>query len=102
MLACVPMTVERVLEDEGLNLDDVDVIVPPLVSAEFASRLARQLEADPDRVIIPPESCKDLYTSSIPYGLAEIKRQGKDKSGNVALLLVCGSGIQVGAAIYHF
>ena len=102
ILSCIPATVDRILEDEGLNLDDVDVVVPPLVSADFAARLARRLNLPPKKVVMPPTTCADLYTSSIPFGLAECQRIGKDKPGTIALVLTAGSGIQIGAAIYHF
>ena len=71
-------------------------------TVEFAKQLARRLDVPAEKMILPPANCGDLYTSSIPYGLAECRRTGRDKAQTIALLLVCGSGIQIGAAIYHF
>ena len=45
---------------------------------------------------------KDLFTSSIAYGMQQMKDDGQGKPGDIALIIGVGSGVQVGCALYHF
>ena len=45
---------------------------------------------------------KDLFTSSIPYGLLQIRALNQVEPGDIALVISVGAGIQVGCATYYF
>jgi 3-oxoacyl-[acyl-carrier-protein] synthase III len=101
-LACIVELVERVLQQEGLDRRDISVVLPPLPSRTFVSRLADRLGLPPDRMVHPPAGAKDLHTSSLAFALHEIGRQHPTRSGDVGLIIAVGSGIQVGCATYYF
>jgi len=48
------------------------------------------------------EGRKDLFTSSIPYALHYLMSTENDMTGEIALIISVGSGLQVGCALYQF
>lgn len=101
-LECIVETVERLLQQEGLDRRDVSLILPPLVSPAFVSRLAEALGFSPDRMVGPPPGAGDFYTSSLAVGLQGVRTGRRAQPGDVGLVIGIGSGIQVGCATYYF
>jgi 3-oxoacyl-[acyl-carrier-protein] synthase III len=101
-LECCAAVAERLLRDEGLDRRDLAVVLPPFPSDAFVRRLAARLGLPSDRMARPPAGAKDLYTSSLAYGLEQVRRNRRARRGDIGLIIGAGSGIQVGCAIYHF
>jgi 3-oxoacyl-[acyl-carrier-protein] synthase III len=101
-LDCLVESTAQVLVRERLDRSHIAVVLPPLISSAFVSRLADVLRIPPSRMVYPPAGRHDLYTSSLAYALTQIHEQNRAKRGDVGLVLAVGSGIQVGCATYIF
>jgi 3-oxoacyl-[acyl-carrier-protein] synthase III len=101
-LECIRESVERLLAREGIGRSNIAVVLPPLTSVAFVSRLARNLDMPPDRMVFPPAGARDLYTSSLAVALHTVREEHRVRPGDIGLLIGVGSGIQVGCATYRF
>src|SRR5262249_3838085 len=63
---CIRDCVGQFLKMERLNRSDISVVLAPLTSASFVSRVARILEIPEERMVFPPAGSKDFYTASLP------------------------------------
>jgi len=101
-LRMVPPAVGALLSATSLRVEDIAVVLPPQTSATFAPRLAQALHAPRDRIVDIGEDGKDLASSALAYSLWTLRRRQAVRSGDVGLIINVGSGLQVGAALYHF
>ena len=101
-LAAIQTAVVELLARESIELDKLDLIIPPQISSEFLNQLSDRLGVARSKLVEVENIGADLLTSSIPYGLALVHEQSLAQSGDRALLITVGSGIQAGCAIYQF
>jgi len=101
-LTCIRDCVEQFLSQEGLDLSDIAVVLPPLISPAFVSRMADVLDMPRDRMIHPQAGWKDMYTSSLASAWKLQCEAHRGRPGQIGLIVGVGSGIQVGCATYHF
>ncbi|WP_199256264.1 non-ribosomal peptide synthetase [Mycolicibacterium mengxianglii] len=100
-LDCIPAAVEELLELEGLSPSDIAVVIPPFLSGDDRTELAGRIHIDRAR-FIDIAGPADPFTSSVPFGLDTAMRQGLARSGDIALIVTVGSGLQVGCTTYRF
>ena len=100
-LQCIPGTVEELLKCEGLRMEDVTIILPPQMSPTFVPRLADALHVDRCRMVDLAQDGRDLSSSSLPHAFLHAGGT-KVATGDIALVISVGSGLQVGAATYYF
>jgi 3-oxoacyl-[acyl-carrier-protein] synthase III len=93
---------EKLLAAERLSRSQVAVVMPPLISAEFVNQLADVLGIPGEGLVRPPSGSRDLYTSSLAFGLDAVSRRGALCTGDVGIVIGVGSGMQVGCATYYF
>ena len=98
----IPWCISRVLEQRGLDLEDVDQFVLHQANARIIDAVARKCG-------IPAEKCHknlDEYgntsAASIPLVLSELARQGKVRSGSRCLVVGFGGGLTWGGALIEF
>lgn len=101
-LECIAESVERLLNQEGLDREEISVVLPPFPSAAFVSHLAAVLGLPRERIVRPPARAGDLYTSSLAVAMHDIRERHLARSGDIGLIIGVGSGIQVGCATYYF
>jgi 3-oxoacyl-[acyl-carrier-protein] synthase III len=101
-LDCVNEAIGSYLMAEGLSLTDINVIIPPQISASFITRLSAALGEARRKFIDVTDLEGDLFSSSVPYALQAACQSGHVRPGDLALIVGVGSGIQVGCALYRF
>ena len=94
--------VDELLRREGIAPDQVNLVFPPQISTNFISRLIGRLELPRARFVDVAGDGPDLFSSSLPYGLAFALRENLVQSGDIGLMIAAGSGIQIACAIYKF
>ena len=100
-LKCIPEAVYDLLELEGLDLSEINLIVPPQISPKFISQLSDVMGVSLDRFVNVTRG-PDLFTSSLPYAMQHVKRNYLAQPGDIGLIISVGTGIQVGCATYYF
>jgi len=101
LAAIVPM-IEEILQQEGLELHQIDRLFPPQISTEFITRLSQELQLPREKFVDVAGEGPDLFSSSIPFGLAHAYEKNWVKEGDIGLMIAVASGIQAGCAIYRF
>lgn len=85
-----------------LNDGKITNIIPQQISESFILRLSQAMGLPKELFVDVTANRKDLFTSSIAYGMQKIKEDGQGNPGDIALIIGVGSGVQVGCALYHF
>lgn len=98
---CIRETLAELLRIEQLDMSQIHIVLPPQLSSDFLDGLSRVLEISRDRCV-DVEAEHDLFTSSLPYTLQQLSKQGRVNAGDRGLIIAVGSGIQVGCATYYF
>jgi len=100
-LACIPATVEDLLCKEGLQLGDIDIILPPQISSDFIAELSRRIGVARDKLVDLTELYADPFTATMALTFKYSKENNLIKRGDKILFINVGSGIQIGCAIYY-
>lgn len=101
-LACVGEVVEEVLARDALARDRIDTVIPAQLSRSFVGRLGDAIGVASTKVVDLSDALTDTLSTSLFLALHEARRRGRVQAGQRALLLAFGSGVTVGAAVYHF
>ncbi|MGH3958723.1 amino acid adenylation domain-containing protein [Mycobacterium sp.] len=100
-LSCIRSAVKELLTAEGLDPADIAVVLPPYLSPAALDELAARIGIPRSR-FADLDAGADPFTSSLPYGLEHVRRQGLARPGDIALIVAVGSGVQVGCTTYRF
>jgi 3-oxoacyl-[acyl-carrier-protein] synthase-3 len=92
----------RVLEKNGLTLDQVDLFVSHQANRRIIEAAAQRLGLDPCKVIINLEMYGNTTAGTIPLALADAIKQGRLKKGDLVLLASVGAGFTVGAVLLRW
>jgi 3-oxoacyl-[acyl-carrier-protein] synthase III len=99
---CILPAVQDLLQMEGLDLKQIDMIFPPQISSGFITRLSDALNLPRERFVDIVGEGPDFFSSSLSYSLEYAYEKDYVKPGDTGLVIAVGSGIQAGCAIYHF
>jgi 3-oxoacyl-[acyl-carrier-protein] synthase III len=101
-IACILPVVQELLQSADIDLNNINKIFPPQISSRFITELSEALMIPRKKFIDVVGEGADLFSSSLPYALEHAFEKKLLNSGDTGLMIVVGSGIQVGCAIYHF
>jgi 3-oxoacyl-[acyl-carrier-protein] synthase III len=95
-------TVSETLAAEGLAIEDIRLFLPSQRTSSFVASAAEALGISPSACVDVAGEPGDLFTASLAYALREAAERGLARSGDLALLVEVGSGMQVACALYRF
>lgn len=98
----IPGAVEEILVQEGIDISQITVFLPPQMSPEMNRKLPNLLGVEPHRIVDLSEEGRDLYTSSLSFSIEHVRQKGLAKAGDIGLVINVASGLQVGCAVYYF
>jgi 3-oxoacyl-[acyl-carrier-protein] synthase III len=101
-LECVARVVPELLAVEGLESDDITLVMPPQLSSALITELSTRLQMKRHRFVELPRGGSDLFTSSLPYAFDTVLSRELARPGDIGLIISAGAGIEVGCAIYYF
>ena len=90
---------EKVLEECGLTIDDVDVYVPHQANIRIIDHAARKLGVSVDRVVVNVDRYGNTSSGSIPLALADAAAEGRLTPGATVLMTGMGAGLTWGSAL---
>jgi len=95
----LPKAINQVLEDTGLSVDDIDIMVPHQPSIKILKKTAEEIGLPFEKVMTNMDRYANTSGGTIPILLDEVFRAGKIKKGDNLLFAAVGSGWTYGAAI---
>ena len=95
----LPKAINQVLEDTGLSINDIDLMIPHQPSIRILKKTADIIGLPFEKVMTNMDKYANTSGATIPLLLDEVNRAGKLKQGNIVLFAAVGSGWTYGASI---
>lgn len=95
----LPQAITQVLDDSGLTINDIDIMIPHQPSIRILKKTAEIIGLPFDKVMTNMDRYANTSGGTIPILLDEVHRSGKLKKGTTVLFAAVGSGWTYGAAI---
>jgi 3-oxoacyl-[acyl-carrier-protein] synthase III len=92
----------RLLGRNGLEPSQIDLFVSHQANRRIIEAASERLGLGPDKVIINLEMYGNTTAGTIPLALADARRQGRLKKGDLVLLCSVGAGFTVGAVLLRW
>ena len=87
------------LEFNGLNINDVNLLIPHQANQRIVSAVAEKLNFPEEKIIMTIQKYGNTSAASIPIGFEDARRDGKIKAGDISVLGVVGAGLTWGSAV---
>jgi 3-oxoacyl-[acyl-carrier-protein] synthase-3 len=92
----------RVLEIGGLEVDDVDWLVPHQANSRILDAVRRNLGLPEDRMLVTVNRHANTSAASVPLALAEAAAAGKLRPNQIVVTNAMGGGFTWGAALVRW
>jgi 3-oxoacyl-[acyl-carrier-protein] synthase-3 len=90
-------TAQASLKKAGLELSDIDLVVPHQANNRIIEALSRSLDFPMEKVFVNVDRYGNTSAASVPLALTEAVAAGRVKVGDHLLLVAFGSGLTSGA-----
>ncbi|NJW53441.1 3-oxoacyl-ACP synthase III family protein [Salinimicrobium oceani] len=95
----LPKAINQVLEDTGLSIEDIDLMIPHQPSIKILEKTAEVIGLPFEKVMTNMDRYANTSGGTIPILLDEVNRAGKIKEGDLILFAAVGSGWTYGASL---
>lgn len=95
-------TVERLLEKEGLSIDDVDLVVCHQANSRILAAAAKRLGIDSAKIVNNMEEYGNTSAASIPITYADLVAQGRLREGMTIISAGFGAGLTWGGCVIRW
>ncbi|MFQ5681719.1 MAG: beta-ketoacyl-ACP synthase III [Candidatus Binatia bacterium] len=92
----------EVLEEAGVDIDEISLVIPHQANRRIISALAERLGVPMKKVVVNLDKYGNTSAASVPVALDEARRQGRIRAGDIVLLNAFGAGFAWGAAVVRF
>jgi 3-oxoacyl-[acyl-carrier-protein] synthase-3 len=92
----------QLLEQLGLTLEDIDLIVPHQANKRIIDAVTKALHADPARVYVNVQDYGNTGSASVPLALAQARDEGRVPPGSRVLLTSFGAGFHWASLVIQF
>ena len=92
----------RVLEIGGLEVDDVDWLVPHQANSRILDAVRRNLGLPEDRMLVTVGRHANTSAASVPLALAEAAAAGRLRPNQIVVINAMGGGFTWGAALLRW
>jgi 3-oxoacyl-[acyl-carrier-protein] synthase-3 len=86
------------LSRAGLQIGDVDLLVPHQANLRMIEATAKRLGVPPEKVFVNIHKYGNTSSASVPIALDEARREGRVGPGSLVLMVAFGGGLTWGAA----
>jgi 3-oxoacyl-[acyl-carrier-protein] synthase-3 len=93
---------EKVLEECGLTVDDVDVYVPHQANVRIIDHAVKKLGFPEEKVVVNVDRYGNTSSGSIPLALADAAADGRLVPGQLVLMTGMGAGLTWGSALIEW
>lgn len=89
----------RVIEEAGLTIDDIALLVPHQANIRIIDAVAKRLKLPREKIYLNIDRYGNTSAASVPLALDEANRQGRLKPGDYVVMVAFGGGLIWGAAL---
>ena len=89
----LPQSATKVVQNAGLSLDDIDLIIPHQANARIIDLAIRNMGIDPAKMFVNVHKYGNTSAASIPIALVEAIDQGRIKPDDKVALVSFGAGL---------
>jgi 3-oxoacyl-[acyl-carrier-protein] synthase-3 len=93
---------EKVLNECGVAVDDVDVYVPHQANVRIIDHARRKLGIPEERTVVNVDRYGNTSSGSIPLALADAKADGRLEPGRLVLMTGMGAGLTWGSGLIEW
>ena len=93
---------KKVITDAGLNLKDVDWLVPHQANIRIIETTGQILGIPPEKVIVNIQKYGNTSAATVPMAFHEAILEGKIKRGDTVLFDAFGAGLTSGAVLFIY
>lgn len=101
-VSTVPASIKKVVEQAGLEMEEIDYFVLHQANIRIIQSVAKRLRASKEKFPISLDHCGNISAGSVPILLDEIHRKGLLKKGNKIVLSGFGGGLTWGSAVVEW
>ncbi len=98
----MPQSTLKVLENAGMTIDDIDLLIPHQANARIVDLAVRRLGISPDKVFLNLQKYGNTSAASIPLALVEAYESGRIKEGDHVCMVSFGAGLTWASAIVQW
>jgi len=84
---------EQALARAGLNVDDVDLVVPHQANLRIIDAVAKRVGAPAEKVFLTVQRYGNMSSATVPVALVEALEEGRVKPGSLVLTPAFGAGL---------
>ena len=89
----------KVVEDAGLTMDDIKILVPHQANMRIIDGARKRLGLSEDRVFCNVDKYGNMSAACVPIALCETIEEGKASKGDKVVLVSMGGGLTWGAVL---
>ncbi len=98
----MPQAIHEVLDEAGLTIDQVDMVIPHQANLRIAEMVQRRLGLPDDKMYNNIMRYGNTTAASIPIALSEAVEEGKIERGDLVAFAAFGSGFTWGGALVRW
>ena len=98
-IGCLTQAAEEVAELAGINVTDIDWLLPHQANIRIIEGVGKKLELPESKVIVTIDHQANTSAASIPLALSECLESGKIKKGDLVIFNSMGAGFTWGGAL---
>jgi 3-oxoacyl-[acyl-carrier-protein] synthase III len=99
---CLPKMIENVSKESGLNISDLDLVIPHQASLLAMKLTQKNLNIKDGKFMYIIEDHGNIVAASIPMALHEAIKRNIIKRGSKVMLLGTSAGLSVGGLIFEY
>ena len=92
-------SIENVLEQSHLTMDDIDLVIPHQANYRIISHVAKKMKVDLSKFYMNLQEFGNTSAASIPIAYAMAQREGKIPANGRVILVGFGAGLTYGATL---
>jgi len=96
------LEVRKVLDDLGLENEDIDLIIPHQANQRIIESLAKHLSVPMSQVALNIQKYGNTSAATIPVAMVEALESGRIQAGDRVLLAAFGAGLTRGAGLIRW
>ena len=93
---------KEAIKKAGLELEDIDFLVPHQANIRIIEASAKRLKIDMDKVYVNLDRYGNMSAASVPVALDEAVKEGKIKKGDKVVLVGFGGGLTWASSVLEW